>query len=53
MTQYSTERKESVVRRMLASQELSIRELSQDTGICQPHTVRRYFQGKHVQYAAA
>lgn len=33
MTQYAVERKESVVRRMLASPELSIRELSQETGI--------------------
>ena len=33
MTQYALERKESVVRRMLASPELSIRELSQETGI--------------------
>ena len=33
MTQYAVERKESVVRRMLASLELSIRELSQETGI--------------------
>ena len=33
MAQYAAERKESVVRRMLASPERSIRELSQDTGI--------------------
>ena len=33
MTQYAAERKESVVRRMLASPDLSIRELSQETGI--------------------
>ena len=33
MTQYAVERKESVVRRMLESPELSIRELSQETGI--------------------
>ena len=33
MTQYAVERKESVVRRMLKSPELSIRELAQETGI--------------------
>ena len=33
MAQYAAERKESVVRRMLASPERSIREWSQDTGI--------------------
>ena len=33
MTQYAVERKESVVRRMLESPGLSIRELAQETGI--------------------
>lgn len=33
MTQYAAERKESVVRRMLESPDLPIRELSQETGI--------------------
>ncbi len=33
MTQYSVERKESVVRRILSSPDLSIRQLSQETGI--------------------
>ena len=33
MTQYALERKESAVRKLLSDPDLSIRELSQETGI--------------------